>query len=154
MYSTIISLYIYSTIHVHVQLIIALTVNKSILTFTPSLLLLSSTFLSRSDINLAMPPLLSAFNMHAVIPVIQCMVNTVAQPQLCHSTLCILSEVSCYQYRRSGNFRRPLQTSKIKPAKIYHTILLYLVLGLCVVESILTQKFNHLPIFTSSCLRR
>lgn len=39
---------------------------------------------------------LSAFHMHAVIPVIQCTVNTVGQPQLCHSTLCILREVSLH----------------------------------------------------------
>ena len=43
--------------------------------------------------NLVMPQSLSAFHMHAVIPVIQCVVNTVGQPQLCHSTLCILREV-------------------------------------------------------------
>lgn len=48
----------------------------------------------RIDVNIAMPQALSAFHMHAVVPVIQCIVNTVGQPQLCHSTLCLLREVS------------------------------------------------------------
>ena len=38
--------------------------------------------------------ILPIFNMHAVIPVIQCALNTVSEPQLCHATLCILREVS------------------------------------------------------------
>ena len=48
----------------------------------------------RIDVNVAMPQTLSAFHMHAIVPVIQCIVNTVGQPQLCHSTLCLLREVS------------------------------------------------------------
>ena len=50
----------------------------------------------RIDVNVAMPQSLSAFHMHAVVPVIQCIVNTVGQPQLCHSTLCLIREVSAH----------------------------------------------------------
>ena len=41
-----------------------------------------------------LPLILPSFNMHAVVPVIQCTLNTVGQPQLCHATLCILREVT------------------------------------------------------------
>jgi hypothetical protein len=40
-----------------------------------------------------LPLILPSFNMHAVVPVIQCTLNTVGQPQLCHATLCILREL-------------------------------------------------------------
>ena len=41
-----------------------------------------------------LPHVMSSFQMHAVIPVMQCSLNTVGEPQLCHATLCILREVS------------------------------------------------------------
>ncbi len=49
--------------------------------------------LPRGVTSMQIPKELTAFQMHAVIPVLQCVVNSISQPQLCHATLCILRQV-------------------------------------------------------------
>ena len=72
-------------------IIYTISIQMYIDTITLSLSL-SSTLYRLSSFQL--PPMLPSFNMHAVVPVIQCSLNTVGQPHLCHATLCILREVS------------------------------------------------------------
>ncbi len=47
----------------------------------------------RLSIYLQIPRQLSGFHMHAVIPMIQVVVNSIGQPQLCHTTLTFIREV-------------------------------------------------------------
>ena len=44
--------------------------------------------------SLVIPQDLNLFSLHAVVPVLHCVVNTIAQPELFHSTMCLLREVS------------------------------------------------------------
>ena len=39
------------------------------------------------------PRSMTGFQLHAITPVLVCVVNTITQPSLCHSSLCILKEV-------------------------------------------------------------
>lgn len=39
------------------------------------------------------PRSMTGFQLHAITPVLVCVVNTITQPSLCHSTLCILKEL-------------------------------------------------------------
>ncbi len=47
----------------------------------------------RLNIYLQIPRQMSGFHMHAVIPMIQVVVNSIGQPQLCHTTLTFIREV-------------------------------------------------------------
>lgn len=40
------------------------------------------------------PQSLSHFHFNAVIPILMCIANTLPNPNLCHTTLCVLREVS------------------------------------------------------------
>lgn len=53
-----------------------------------------TVFNFRLSISLQIPRQMSGFHMHAVIPVIQVVVNSITQPQLCHATLTFIREVS------------------------------------------------------------
>ena len=53
----------------------------------------------------SIPKQLTGFQMHAVIPLLNCLMSTVTQPQLCHATLSVLLQVRApWQYHRSGAF--------------------------------------------------
>ncbi len=38
------------------------------------------------------------FGTNAVVPVLSCVVNTIAQPELFHATFCVLREVRWYSF--------------------------------------------------------
>ena len=66
---------------------------------------------------LQMPGVMSSFHLHAVVPIIQCTLNTVSQPQLCHATLCILREVSSHITAQSFH---------IPPTKVIFYVYIYM----------------------------